>query len=260
MRLVSFLILSLALHATALVYPVSFAGRGQGQLIIVTISPTEQEGGGTDGSGERGAPARRADPNSHRPGPRIAEPNVQPHSIAASAPRGLSTDSIEPASESSVGLASAITDSSDSVPRPLSNSKGDDGNGSGFGLGGTGSDSSFGSSGAGFGRGTGSGTASGSSGVVSAITQARYRDTPKPDYPDSARREGREGRVLLRVLVDEHGRTKKIEINSSSGSEALDRAATEALRRWRFHPARDGDQALESWLRVPIEFRLADAK
>jgi protein TonB len=40
----------------------------------------------------------------------------------------------------------------------------------------------------------------------------------------------------------------------------LDRAAAEAIKRWRFHPARYGDKAVESWLRIPIEFRLADAK
>ncbi|HEX2931804.1 MAG TPA: energy transducer TonB [Candidatus Binatia bacterium] len=49
-------------------------------------------------------------------------------------------------------------------------------------------------------------------------------------------------------------------MNTSSGSEALDRAAAEAIKRWRFHPARYGDKAVESWLRIPIEFRLADAQ
>ena len=115
----------------------------------------------------------------------------------------------------------------------------------------------FGSSGSGCGT---SATDQGSSGNGTASTQARYRDTPRPDYPESARREGREGRVLLRVLVDDQGRSKQVEINSSSGSEALDRAAAEAIKRWRFHPARYGDKPVESWLRIPIEFRLADAK
>jgi protein TonB len=50
-----------------------------------------------------------------------------------------------------------------------------------------------------------------------------------------------------------------VEINSSSGTAVLDRAAAEAIRRWRFHPARHGDRPVESWLRIPIEFRLGDA-
>ena len=169
-------------------------------------------------------------------------------------------NSIETVSNSSIALASAIADSTDSVPTRISNSAGDDATGSDIGFGRTVNGDGLGSSGTGFGRGSGSGTGAGSSGVGSAVTQARYRDTPRPHYPDSARREGREGRVLLRVLVDDQGQSKMVEINRSSGSEELDRAAAEAIKRWRFYPARYADQPVESWLRIPIEFRLADAK
>lgn len=260
MRSASFFILSVSLHATALVYPISFGERSQAQLIPVTILPMEQEGGAADGGRGQSMPARQAELKSHLPALRIAELSVKPRSLANPEPAGLPANTIETVSNSSIALASAIADSTNSVPMPIANSADDDATGSGIGFGRTVNDDGLGSSGTGFGQGSGRGTGSGSSGVGSAVTQARYRDTPRPDYPDSARRAGREGRVLLRVLVDEHGRSKKVEINSSSGSEALDRAATEALRRWRFHPARYGDQALESWLRVPIEFRLADAK
>ena len=104
------------------------------------------------------------------------------------------------------------------------------------------------------------GNGQGSSGNGAVLIQARYSETPKPVYPESARSEGREGQVILRVLVDDQGRSKHVEINRSSGSEALDRAAAEAIKRWRFIPARYGDKAVESWIRIPIEFRLADAK
>jgi TonB family protein len=80
------------------------------------------------------------------------------------------------------------------------------------------------------------------------VSQARYLDTPKPSYPEIARRKGREGRVLLRVLVDDQGRTKTVEINSSSGNEALDRAAAEAVKRWHFQPARyDATKTIEAF-------------
>jgi len=120
---------------------------------------------------------------------------------------------------------------------------------------GTGGGNGLGTPGSGPGTGDGDGHGNGAGWV-----QARYSDTPKPDYPESARRQGRQGRVLLRVLVDDHGRTKSVEINASSGDPALDRAAVEAVKRWRFYPARRGDKAVESWLRVPIEFRLADTQ
>jgi protein TonB len=89
---------------------------------------------------------------------------------------------------------------------------------------------------------------------------ARARETPQPQAPDSARREGKEGRVLLRVLVDEDGRTKAIEVNQSSGHDMLDRAATEAIKKWRFVPARAGGKPIETWVKVPIEFQLSNAK
>jgi protein TonB len=49
-----------------------------------------------------------------------------------------------------------------------------------------------------------------------------------------------------------------VEINRSSGNDTLDRAAAEAIKRWRFSPARFGDKAVESWVKIPIEFRLKD--
>ena len=50
-------------------------------------------------------------------------------------------------------------------------------------------------------RGLGNGQ--GSSGNGAVLIQARYSETPKPVYPESARSEGREGQVILRVLVDD---------------------------------------------------------
>lgn len=90
--------------------------------------------------------------------------------------------------------------------------------------------------------------------------QVRYAHAPRPEYPEQARREGKEGRVMLRVLVDEQGRSTSVEVNQSSGSETLDMAAIEAIKRWRFWPARYDNVPVESWVRIPVEFRLSDAK
>lgn len=260
MRSASFFILSLSLHAAVLVYPVSFGGRSQAELIHVTILPIEQEASGTSGRGGNGSPSGRDDSKSHRATPPAVEPRVEPKSLAKPEPQALPGEIFAKVSDDSTTLVAAITNSAETVGQANSGPAGKDANGSGNGLGGTGSGYGVGSFGTGFGQGSGSGIGSGSFGNGIALTQARYRDTPRPDYPESARREGREGRVLLRVLVDDQGRSKKVEINSSSGSEALDRAAAESIKRWRFHPARYGDMPVDSWLRVPIEFNLADTK
>ena len=222
------------------------------------VLPIEQEGDGAVGQGGSGVPARRGDSKSHQIGP-IAEPRVEPKLFANLEPQNSSAGAVATASDSSmVSVPEVLNNSADTVSATKSAPTGSDANGSGASLGGTGSGKGLGSPGTGFGRGSGNG--SGSSGTGMALTQASYRDTPKPAYPESARREGREGRVLLRVLVDDQGRIKQVEINSSSGSDALDRAAAEGIKRWRFHPARYGDKPVETWLRIPVEFRLGDAK
>jgi TonB family protein len=261
MRLASFFVLSLSLHMVALVYPVSFAERRQTEIIQVMIVPVEREaGGGSGGQGGNGISKRRGNSKPHNAVSPTFDPLGQPKSPVNPEPQGLPAKAIATASDDSVALVSAIANLADTATAAISGPAGNDANDFVNGLGGTGTGSGSGSSGAGFGRGSGTGNGFGSSGTGIALTQARYRDTPRPDYPESARRQGREGRVLLRVLVDDQGRVKQVEIHSSAGSEALDRAATEAIERWRFHPARNGDQPVESWLRIPIEFRLADAK
>jgi len=77
-----------------------------------------------------------------------------------------------------------------------------------------------------------------------------------PKYPERARRKGWEGTTLLRVLIDRRGKSKAIQVSQSSGFAALDRAAVKAVEQWRFYPAQNGNGQVESWVRVPIIFRL----
>jgi periplasmic protein TonB len=85
---------------------------------------------------------------------------------------------------------------------------------------------------------------------------AAYLHNPNPIYPKLAKRMGMEGTVRLNVLVGQKGRVAKIEIAESSGHELLDRAATEAVRDWRFIAARQGDSLQDEWVQVPVTFEL----
>jgi len=80
--------------------------------------------------------------------------------------------------------------------------------------------------------------------------------SPAPDYPASARRSGLEGLVKLRVSVSAEGAAEAIEIEVSSGHAALDRAAVDAVRRWRFEPARRDGRPIAGQILVPVRFRL----
>jgi protein TonB len=45
-------------------------------------------------------------------------------------------------------------------------------------------------------------------------------------------------------------------IQESAGHPDLDNAAAEAVKRWRFEPAKRGAEAVGVWVLLPVEFRL----
>lgn len=92
--------------------------------------------------------------------------------------------------------------------------------------------------------------------VVPPKFDADYLDNPAPVYPRLSKRLGEVGSVMLMVLVDADGRPGQIDIQSSSHFERLDQAAVEAVRRWRFVAARQGEKAVTAWVLVPIYFSL----
>jgi protein TonB len=81
---------------------------------------------------------------------------------------------------------------------------------------------------------------------------------PRPRYPWLSRQKGEEGRVVLRVAVDDGGRAIDVAVLGSSGYGRLDRAAAAAVRRWRFAPANSGGRAVAGTVDVPVTFRLSD--
>lgn len=85
---------------------------------------------------------------------------------------------------------------------------------------------------------------------------ADYLKNPAPAYPPLSRRMGEEGKVILRVLVNPQGTADNVEIKTSSGSTRLDEAAQKTVRNWKFIPAKRGDTAVQSWVLVPIIFKL----
>jgi len=79
--------------------------------------------------------------------------------------------------------------------------------------------------------------------------------TPPPRYPSAALRRGESGTVLVRVEVDTAGAPAGVALVQRSGSRDLDRAAMEAVRKWRFQPAQRDGQAVAGSLVIPIDFK-----
>jgi len=78
--------------------------------------------------------------------------------------------------------------------------------------------------------------------------------TPAPRYPRRALRRGDRGTVLVRAEVGADGMPTSVNVARGSRSRELDRAAVEAVERWRFHPATADGRPVPGTVVVPIEF------
>jgi protein TonB len=108
----------------------------------------------------------------------------------------------------------------------------------------------------GTGSGAGKGSGSGTSDKVTPAHDAGYLHNPKPKYPAVAVARNWEGLVRLRVYVLPNGTAGQVLLQQSSGHESLDEAALDVVQRWRFVPAKRGEQAIASWVVVPLVFKL----
>lgn len=88
------------------------------------------------------------------------------------------------------------------------------------------------------------------------VFDAAYLNNPAPQYPTSAKRRNIEGKVLLEVLVSVDGNAQKVVVSRSSGFAILDNAALEAVKNWRFVPAKKAGKAVAAQVTVPIEFKI----
>ncbi|MEQ1674043.1 MAG: TonB family protein, partial [Candidatus Nitrotoga sp.] len=92
--------------------------------------------------------------------------------------------------------------------------------------------------------------------VVAARFDADYLHNPAPQYPMMSSRLREEGTVYLHVQVHADGYAMHVVVKNSSGYSRLDKAGIDAVKQWRFIPARQGNQAINSWAIVPINFHL----
>jgi protein TonB len=65
-----------------------------------------------------------------------------------------------------------------------------------------------------------------------------------------------QGRVVVRVELDERGNVTRADIASSSGAPRLDDAALAAIRQWRCNPALRGGVPVRAVALQPFNFIL----
>jgi TonB family protein len=79
-----------------------------------------------------------------------------------------------------------------------------------------------------------------------------------PTYPDRARERGTEGWVDLEFTVAKDGTTRDAVVRAAEPAGTFDRAALDAVKRWRYEPRVVGDTAVEQRVQTRLRFRLAE--
>ncbi|UCH62555.1 MAG: energy transducer TonB [Fidelibacterota bacterium] len=77
-------------------------------------------------------------------------------------------------------------------------------------------------------------------------------------YPEIAQEAGIEGTVIIQAFVDKNGRVQETVILKGIANTGLDEAASDAIRRTRWRPAKQRDRAVGVWISVPVNFKLKD--
>ena len=140
---------------------------------------------------------------------------------------------------------------------PLSNVLGPPSNGTGSGGGiGSGSGGGVGSGrGPGVGPGWGGGIGGGPYRVGGGVSAPKALYAPDPEYSEEARKAKYQGTVVLWVVVGPDGRPRDIKVQRTLGM-GLDQKAMEAVRTWKFEPARLNGNPVAVQINVEVNFRL----
>jgi protein TonB len=213
---------------------------------------TPGPGGGGGGSGAKKlrppSPARREGrqqlssplpPPPPRPAPvKDPEPEPQP-APAVEAP----VASVPADTETRPG----VVEESRAEPSQGSGEGGNAGTGAGTGVGA--------GQGSGIGEGSGGGTGGGPYRPGSGIEPPTLRHEVKPDYSEEARRKSVEGDVVLEIVVRRDGSVGDVRVLHGMGY-GLDARAVQAVRQWRFAPARRFGTPVDVLVEVSVEFKL----
>ncbi|HEY6878093.1 MAG TPA: TonB family protein, partial [Polyangiales bacterium] len=90
-----------------------------------------------------------------------------------------------------------------------------------------------------------------------ALLPPRVLESPPPIYPELHLAHGEHPTVVLKITVLADGAVADVSIEHTAGDD-FDRAAIEAVQRWRFEPARRGAQAIASRIGVAVHFELPE--
>ncbi|MBI2188840.1 MAG: energy transducer TonB [Acidobacteria bacterium] len=223
--------------------------------LVFIMAPGPGGGGGGGGLRNLLPPARAERRAPDRPrAPRVSVPEA----VKAVAPAPTSPPPApEPAPQVTAPVVPAAADDREQkgiIDRgtEIATSQGPGTNG-GAGTGqGTGSGEGAGS---GIGEGRGGGTGGGPYRPGAGIEPPRLLHEVKAVYTEDARRRGLTGDVLLEIVVRRDGSVGEVTVIRALGA-GLEARAIEAVRQWRFAPARRYGTPVDVIVEVAVEFTL----
>jgi protein TonB len=231
--------------------------------LVFVVAPGPGGGGGGGGHKEpappppalkKGVEKVRSPIPVRRPPPRVEPPPV----VRRVEPPPVKAEPLPPVVAPVVAVAADPRDRAGipwiAAPAPPQES---DSHGPGAGGGtGTGQGTGLGEGeGSGIGPGSGGGTGGGPYRPGSGITAPSIVREVKPDYTDEGRRRNIEGDVVLEIVVRRDGTVGSVKLLQGLGA-GLDQRAIEAVRQWRFAPAKRYGTPVDVIVEVAMEFKL----
>ena len=225
----------------------------RGMSTIVTdispflMSPGKDEAGGGGGGGDRDKLAA----------PKGAPPKFAREQFAPPAVVLRNPDPKLPMEPTVIGPPEVKLSNANNMGDPLSNVIGTLSNGTGSGGGiGSGTGTGVGSGrGPGVGPGWGGGYGGGAYRVGGGVSAPRAIYAPDPEYSEEARKAKYQGTVVLWCVIGPDGRVHEVRVQRSLGL-GLDEKAIDAVRTWKFDPAKKDGQPVAVQINVEVNFRL----
>jgi protein TonB len=274
-----YILLSLLAHvAGAVVFSLDLRGFQSPDVpffVDIAMASPEGAGSGAGGSMSPGPGTARSRKAANGSGGAVkavlpaAAPNVEPGAEPAPRRSGERPGEAEvapledpfAAASSAVSSPEGVPDGTGSATAPAEPAAGGGPKGGGAGAyaaRGGGSGKGAGGSGTGDGAGAGGGTSGYGTGGDVAFGSARgpsFLERAVPAYPFIARRLGREGKVLLRLTIDERGTLAKVEVLEDPGY-GFAAAAAEAAGKSRYAPAFLNGRPVAVRALLPVRFVL----
>jgi protein TonB len=211
------------------------------------LPPSKTEAGGGGGGGDRDKLAA-----SKGALPKLSKEQITPPAIVVrnDSPKLVVPPTVVVPPEMKLPQIGDLGDPMSKIIGPASN-----GTGSGGGIG-SGSGGGVGSGrGPGVGPGWGGGIGGGAYRVGGGVSAPRGLYTPDPEYSEEARKAKWQGTVVLWVVVGPDGRAHDIRVQRSLGM-GLDEKAVEAVKTWKFEPAKKDGQPVAVQVNIEVNFRL----